>query len=365
MGPLKGIRIVEFAGIGPGPFAGMLLADMGADVVRIERPGAGAPLGMGERDKDVLNRSKRAVALDLKNPADLDAVLALVERADGLIEGYRPGVMERLGLGPDVCLQRNPRVIYGRMTGWGQSGPLAGAAGHDLNYIALSGALHAIGSADRPPSPPLNLVGDFGGGGMLLAFGMVCALLEARQSGQGQVIDAAMIDGAALQMAMIYGLRAMGVWRNRREANFLDGAAHFYGCYECADGRYLAVAPIEPAFYRELLNRCGIDDSGFAAQWETDRWPVSRYRLAELFRRKTRDDWCALLEGSDACAVPVLDLEEAPRHPHNRARDTFVTAFGVTQPAPAPRFSRTIPDAPSPPPSPDTDAILAEWGWRR
>lgn len=362
MGPLQGIRIVEFAGIGPGPFAGMLLADMGADVVRIERPGAGTPLAMGERGKDVLNRGKRALALDLKQPADRAVVFALLERADGLIEGFRPGVMERLDLGPETCLQRNPRLIYGRMTGWGQGGPLSRVAGHDLDYIALSGALHAIGPADRPPPPPLNLVGDFGGGGMLLAFGMVCALLEAGRSGQGQVIDAAMIDGAALQMAMIYGLRSMGVWHDRRASNFLDGAAPFYGCYECADGRYLAVAPIEPAFYRLLLERCGIDDPAFEAQWDTAQWPALRERLAALFRRKPRAEWCTLLEGSDACVAPVLDLEEAPRHPHNRARETFVTAFGVTQPAPAPRFSRTGPELPTAPPSPDREGVLAAWG---
>ncbi len=362
MGPLQGIRIIEFAGIGPGPFAAMLLADMGAEVLRIERQGAGA-LELGDPARDVLNRGKRALAIDLKQPSGIAVVLRLLERADGLIEGFRPGVMERLGLGPEVCLQRNPRLIYGRVTGWGQDGPLAKTAGHDLNYIALSGALHAMGSADRPPPPPLNLVGDFGGGGMLLAFGMVCAMLETRQSGRGQVVDAAMLDGAALQMAMIYGLKAMGLWRADRASNFLDGAAHFYGCYECADGRYIAVAPIEPQFYRLLLERCGIDELEFQQQWASARWPALRQRLAAVLRRKTRDEWCRLLEG-DACVAPVLDLHEAPRHPHNRVRDTFIEAFGVEQPAPAPRFSRTIPEQPTPPPvgEPDTEDLLEAWG---
>jgi alpha-methylacyl-CoA racemase len=364
MGPLQGIRVIEFAGIGPGPFAGMLLADMGAEVLRIERKGARGPVP-GDPARDVLNRSKRALALDLKQAVGVDAALRLLERADGLIEGFRPGVMERLGLGPDACLARNPRLIYGRMTGWGQEGPLAHTAGHDLNYISLTGALHAMGPADRPPPPPLNLVGDFGGGGMLLAFGMVCALLETRQSGQGQVVDAAMVDGAALQMAMLYGLRSMDLWQDDRASNFLDGSAHFYGCYACADGGYLAVAPIEPRFYRLLLERCGIDDPDFEMQWDRSRWPEFNRRLAGVFRGRTRAEWCELLEGTDACVTPVLSMAEAPQHPHNRAREAFMERFGVTQPAPAPRFSRTLADPPRPPPDAvaDTERLLTENGF--
>jgi alpha-methylacyl-CoA racemase len=268
-------------------------------------------------------------------------VLALVARADILIEGFRPGVTERLGLGPEACHARNPRLVYGRMTGWGQHGPLAQAAGHDLNYIALSGALHAIGPKDRPPPPPLNLIGDYGGGGMLLALGVVAALFEARQSGQGQVVDAAMTDGAALLMAPLYGMLAKGSWRDERESNFLDGAAPFYGSFECADAKYVAIGPIEPQFYRELLDKCAVDDPQFAQQWERSEWPALKTKLAALFKTRTRDAWCALLEGSDACFAPVLSMREAPLHAHNVARATFVESAGVTQPAPAPRFART------------------------
>jgi alpha-methylacyl-CoA racemase len=340
MGPLAGINIIELAGIGPTPFCAMLLADMGAHVVRIERPAADGVPPMDVVGANILNRGRRVVTLDLKRPTAVTTLLDLVEQSDALIEGFRPGVMERLGLGPDVCMARNPRLVYGRMTGWGQDGPLANSVGHDINYIALSGALHAIGQQDAP-SIPLNLVGDFGGGGMLLALGVVCALLEARTSQQGQVVDAAMSDGAALLMTMIYQLKALDGWKNARASNVLDGAAHFYTTYACADGKHIAVGAIEPRFYAALCERCGIADPLFTQQWNPQQWPEQKTRLAELFAQKTRDEWCALLEGSEACVTPVLDLDEAPLHPHNQARKTFVTHAGVLQPAPAPRFSRT------------------------
>ena len=340
MGPLQGLKIIEMAGIGPAPFSAMLLADMGAEVLRIERKGVTSSLAVG-----TLNRGRhQVVALDLKDPAAVRTVLALIEQADALIEGFRPGVMERLGLGPEVCLEQNPRLVYGRMTGWGQFGPLANAAGHDINYIALSGALHAIGPAGGPPLPPLNLVGDFGGGGMLLAFGLVCALLEAQRSGQGQVVDAAMTDGAALLMAMIYDFKSTRQWRNERGSNLVDGGAHFYGTYECSDGTWVAIGAIEPQFYALLLKLCGITDPAFQTQWDQEQWPHLKIKLAEIFKTKTRAEWCTLLEGSDVCFAPVLDLDEAPDHPHNQARQTFVEVDGVVQPAPAPRFSRTIPE---------------------
>jgi len=322
MGPLTGIRIVEFAGIGPAPFCGMMLADMGAEVIRINRPGT------KEDSFNVLNRSRTSVEIDLKSAAGVERAMGFIEGADALIEGFRPGVMERLGLGPDACAARNPRLVFGRMTGWGQTGPLADAAGHDINYIALTGALHAIGRAGENPPPPLNLIGDFGGGGMLLAFGVVCGILEARLSGHGQVVDAAMTDGAALLMAMIYGRKSAGQWSNQRESNLLDGGSHFYDTYACADGKWVAVGAIEPQFYSLLLEKLGIT-------------VADRARLKEIFLSKTRADWCALLEGTDACFAPVLDLDEAPKHPHNVARGTFVEVDGVMQPAPAPRFSRT------------------------
>lgn len=359
-GPLAGLKVVEMAGLGPAPFCGMMLADMGADVVRVERPGVRGPGGLGQR-YDVLGRGRRRLPLDLKQPAAADTVLALVDQADVLIEGFRPGVMERMGLGPEVCLGRQPALVYGRMTGWGQDGPLAAAAGHDINYIAISGALHAIGKPGEPPSVPLNYIGDFGGGGMLLAFGVLAAVLEARGSGQGQVVDAAMTDGAAALSAMMYGFRAAGQWSNQRGGNLLDGGAHFYDTYTCADGREIAVGAIEPQFYTELLQRCGIDDPAFREQMNPERWPDLKARLRELFLTRTRDAWCELLEGTDACVAPVLDWDEAPRHHHNRARGTFVQVDGVTQPAPAPRFSRT----PAPQPSTaaaDTRDVLAAWG---
>jgi alpha-methylacyl-CoA racemase len=365
-GPLADVKVVEFAGIGPGPFAAMLFADMGAEVVRIERRGVSRrPLSLLNAGPfDVLNRGRRAVAIDLKRPGGVQVALRLVAQADALIEGFRPGVMERLGLGPDVCLARNPRLVYGRMTGWGQSGPLAHAAGHDINYIALSGALHAIGTPEQP-LPPLNLVGDFGGGAMLLAWGMLAALWEARGSGQGQVVDAAMTDGAALLMAMMYGVKAGGLWSNERGANLLDGGAPFYGTYACADGKYLAVGPIEPQFYRLFLEKAGITDPELANQFDLTAWPLQREKLAAILRTRTRDEWCALLEGSDACVTPVLDLEEAPQHPHNQARGTFVVVDDVLQPAPAPRLSRTPGEIRNPPPQAgqDTQAVLCEWGF--
>ena len=306
------------------------------------------------------------MAVDVKKPLGVATALRLIDQADALVEGFRPGVMERLGLGPDVCLARNPRLVYGRMTGWGQAGPLAHTAGHDIDYIALSGALHAIGFRDRPPVPPLNLVGDFGGGAVLLAFGMVCALLEARRSGLGQVVDAAMCDGAGLLMSMIYGIKAAGLWTNEREANLLDGGAPFYGVYECADGKYLAVGPIEPQFYAVFLTMAGITDPELADQLAIDRWPEQRRKLAEWLHTRSRDEWCALLEGTDACVAPVLDLDEAPFHPHNQARGNFVTVGDLVQPAPAPRFSRTPAAIQGPPPRPGehTAEVLAEWGWQ-
>lgn len=358
MGPLKGVRIIEVAGIGPGPFCGMMLADMGAEVLRIDR--TAAPQHYAGQRWDVynpgrygvLNRGRRSLALNLKEPEAVAIALQLVEGADGLIEGFRPGVMERLGLGPEPCLERNPGLVYGRMTGWGQTGPLAGAAGHDLNYIALSGALAHIGSPDTPPPPPLNLVGDFGGGGLMLAYGMVCALLAAARDGRGQVVDAAMSDGSALLMAMMHGMQAAGAWQGRGR-NRIDGGAHFYRCYECADGKHISVGANEPAFYELLLARCGIDDPDFHAdRMNPDRWPALTEKLAAVFRTRTRAEWCELLEGTDACFAPVLGIDEAPAHPHNQARETFVSVDGVTQPAPAPRFSATAPATPQPPPGP-------------
>jgi alpha-methylacyl-CoA racemase len=367
-GPLAGITVIEMAGLGPCPFAAMMLADMGARVIRIERkiaPGAATPFPMLGTRYDVLARGRHSLALDLKQPAAQAIALDLIARADVVLEGFRPGVMERLGLGPDACLARNAALVYGRVTGWGQSGPLAQAAGHDINYIALSGMLHAMGRADAAPAPPLNLVGDFGGGGMMLAFGVVCAVLEARGSGQGQVVDAAMTDGAALLGAMMYGLRAQGGWSDARESNLLDGGAHFYDTYACADGKFVSVGAIEPQFYALLLKLAAVDDPAFDAQMDPTGWPLLSDKLAALFVQRTRDAWCALLEGTDACFAPVLDLDEAPRHPHNAARATFVDVDGVLQPAPAPRFSRTAPELSGAPPWPGqhSAAVLKDWGW--
>ncbi len=362
MGPLQGVRVIEIAGIGPGPFCAMLLADLGGEVVRIDRP-EGADGGR----VDVLGRGRRSVVVDLKHPRGAEVVLGLVAGADVLIEGFRPAVAERLGIGPEACLARNPRLVYGRMTGWGQSGPLRHAAGHDIAYIALAGALHPIGPAGGPPVPPLNLVGDFGGGGMLLAFGITCALLEAQRSGRGQVVDAAIVDGAALLTTMFHELAAQGMWSQRRGSNPLDGGAPFYGVYETADGEHVAVGALEPRFYAELLAKLGLDsdDADLPGQMDRERWPELRERLAAVFRTRTRADWAELLEGSDACVAPVLSLSEAPDHSHNRARDTFVPVGDTLQPAPAPRFSRTQPPPPTPAPKPGehTDQVLTDWGF--
>jgi len=364
-GPLKGIRVIEMVGLGPCPFAAMMLADMGAEVIRIDRksvPGAASPFPMKGTKFDVLARGRRTLALDLKQAEARALVLELVAQADVLIEGFRPGVMERLGLGPAVCHDKNPRLTYGRMTGWGQSGPLAHAAGHDLNYLALTGMLHSIGRADSPPVPPLNLAADFGGGAMMLAFGVVCAVLEARTSGQGQVIDAAMTDGAALLGAMMYGFRADGSWSDQRAANLLDGGAPFYDCYRCADGKFISIGSIEPQFYALLLELTGITDPAFDGQMDRARWPELKEKFAQLFLSRTRAQWCELLEGTDVCFAPVLDMAEAPAHPHNLSRNTFVEIDGVAQPAPAPRFSRTVP-ALGEHRDNDPAAILKDWGW--
>jgi alpha-methylacyl-CoA racemase len=355
-------------GLGPCPFAAMMLADMGAEVIRVDRKaaaGAAGPYPMLGTKYDVMARGRRSLALDLKHPEAKEVVLRLAEQADVLLEGFRPGVMERLGLGPGACLERNPRLVYGRVTGWGQHGPLAQAAGHDINYVALSGMLHAMGRAGSPPAPPLNLVGDFGGGAMMLAFGVVCAVLEARGSGKGQVVDAAMTDGAALLGTMMYGLRAFGTWNDAREANMLDGGAPFYDTYACADGEFISVGAIEPHFYAQLLALAGASDPAFASQWNQARWPDLTENFAALFAKRTRAEWCTLLERTDVCFAPVLDMAEAPAHPHNRARGTFVDVAGVTQPAPAPRFSRTAPEVSAPPAAPGqhSAAILADWGW--
>lgn len=335
-GPLVGVKIVEFAGIGPGPFCGMLLADLGADVVRIDRAES-----VGSSRPDLANRGKRSIGIDLKKPEGVEAALSLIEKADGLIEGFRPGVMERLGVGPDVALKRNPKLVFGRMTGWGQTGPWASMAGHDIDYIALTGALHTMGRAGEPPAPPLNLVGDFGGGALYLAFGLLAGIIEAKSSGKGQVVDCAMIDGAASLMTMFYGMKAGGMWNNNRDDNLLDGGAHFYDTYECADGKWLAVGSIEPQFHAVLVKGLGLPDDAFPSYMSRDQWPDYSRRVAEVIRTRTRDEWMKVFDGTDGCVAPVLSMDEAPRHHHNAARKTFVEAFGVTQPGPAPRFSRT------------------------
>ena len=341
MGPLKGLTVIEIAGIGPGPFAAMLLADMGADVIRVERPGGSLFAAADNPRLDFLNRNKRCICVDLKNPDGVATVLDLVAKVDALLEGNRPGVMERLGLGPDACLAHNPALVYGRMTGWGQEGPLAREAGHDINYIALSGALHGIGRAGEKPAIPLNLVGDFGGGGLLLAFGLVCALLEAKNSGRGQVVDAAMIDGAATLMASTFAANQVGFWSDERGTNLLDSGAHFYEVYETADGKYISLGSIEPQFYAALLEKLGEDATYFANQFDTKNWPAMKERMAGIIRRKTRDEWDEVFTGANACYAPVLSMAEVRHHPHHRARGTFIDDGEVWQPAPAPRFSRT------------------------
>ena len=346
MGPLAGTKVIEVGGIGPAPFCGMLFADMGADVVLIERKSDYAlPLNLpaGDFSKySIVHRGKKSLAMDLKKPEAAAALLRLVSDADVLIEGFRPGVMEKLGLGPGECLDANRRLIYGRITGWGQDGPLSQCAGHDINYIALSGALYHGGHKASPPAAPPTLLGDVGGGALVLAVGLLAALLEARQSGEGQVIDAAISDGSALMTALLLSLQQQGIWVDRRQSNFLDGGAHWYDCYECADGEYISVGALEPRFYQQLLDKCCVaDDPDFATQFDAARWPAQKEKMAQLFRGRKRDEWCQILEGTDACFAPVLSLGEAPRHPHNRARHTFVEIDDVTQPAPAPRFSRT------------------------
>jgi len=365
MGVLSGYKIIEFAGIGPAPMCAMLLSDMGAEVLRIDRA-EDANLGIPTDAKySVLNRGRRSVAIDLKRKEGTEVALRLVKQADALIEGFRPGVMERLGLGPEQCMARNPRLVYGRMTGWGQEGPLAQAAGHDINYIALTGALHSIGRKGEAPVPPLNLVGDFGGGGVYLALGVVAALLETQKSGRGQVIDVAMIDGAASLMAAIYGLRAAGRWTDQRGDNILDTGAHYYDVYETRDGQYVAVGSIEPKFYAELLRLTGLEHEELPRQNDRTSWPTLKERVAAIFRTKTRDEWCRLMEGSEVCFAPVLSMQEAPRHPHNRERGTFVEFEGVVQPAPAPRFARTPSTIQRPPAKPGehTEEALREWGF--
>lgn len=364
-GPLAGVKIIELAGIGPGPFCAMMLADMGADVIRVDRADRATGGDPAAPPADLLNRGRRSIAVDLKSADGVEAVLSLLESADALIEGFRPGVMERLGLGPDIALARNPRLVYGRMTGWGQDGPYAPTAGHDINYIALAGALEPIGRRGQGPVPPLNLVGDFGGGGMLLAYGLVCGILSARSTGEGQVIDAAMVDGAAVLMTMFHAFRAMGMWNEERGTNLLDTGAHFYDVYETADGKYVSIGSIEPQFYAELLRLTGLEGEELPWQHDRSEWPALKERFAGIFKTKTRDEWCEIMEGTDVCFAPVLSLAEAPEHPHNGHRGTFVEVAGVVQPAPAPRFSAT----PAPPPKPPahagqhTDEVLEEWGF--
>ena len=362
MGPLAGVKVVEFAGVGPGPMCCMLLADLGATVLTIDRP---EPSGLGIAKPpqfDLLFRGRKRIVLDLKSAEDIERSLTLIARADAIVEGFRPGVMERLGLGPDICLARNPRLIFGRMTGWGQDGPLAKTAGHDLNYIAVSGALSTFGRAGQLPAPPLNLVGDFGGA-LYLAFGIVAGILEARSSGQGQVVDAAMVETSAHMLTSIHGLRAAGMWSLERGANLLDSGAFYYDCFECGDGKLVSVAAIEPKFFAQMLAVLGIDPAVFPAQTDPNRRDEARGLLAEKFRTRTQDEWARAFEGSDACVFPVLSLDEARHHPHLRARETFVDIAGVVQPAPLPRFSRTVPDVPCPPDRGNTSIDAALSGW--
>jgi alpha-methylacyl-CoA racemase len=364
-GPLSGLKIIEIAGIGPGPFTAMLLADMGADVVRIDRAQNVTGGDPSTPPANISDRGRRSVGVDLKHPDGVEAVLSLCEQADGLIEGFRPGVMERLGLGPDAVHARNPKLVYGRMTGWGQEGPYSPWAGHDINYIALAGALEPIGRAGQAPVPPLNLVGDFGGGGMFLAFGMACGLLHAQRSGEGQVVDAAMVDGAATLMTMFHAMTAMGVWNEGRGTNLLDTGAHFYDVYETADGKYVSIGSIEPQFYAELLRLTGLEGEELPWQHDRSQWPAMKERFEELFRQKTREEWCEIMEHTDVCFAPVLSLSEAPKHPHNVERETFLELHGVVQPAPAPRFSKT-PGAVQRPPAhagQHTDEVFTEWGF--
>jgi len=366
MGPLQGIKVIELQGIGPGPFCGMMLADMGATVIRVDRAANVPASPPASPSLDILARGRQSVAVDLKHPDGVETVLRLIEGADALIEGFRPGVMERLGLGPDVCLARNPRLVYGRMTGWGQEGPYAQMAGHDINYISLAGALAHIGRAGEAPVPPLNLVGDFGGGGMLLAFGIACGLVDAKLSGQGQVVDAAMVDGSATLMAMFAGMFHSGAAKPERGVNMLDTGAPFYDVYETADGGYVSLGSIEPQFYAELLRLSGLGEQpDLPAQLDQSQWPAMKQRVAAIMRSKTRDEWCAIMDGSDVCFAPVLTIPEAWEHPHNVARNSFVEVAGIRQPAPAPRFSRTPGEIEGPAsyPGQHSDEVLARFGF--
>jgi alpha-methylacyl-CoA racemase len=365
MGPLSGVRIIELAGIGPGPFCAMMLADMGADVIRVDRAGSVRGGDPSTPPADVMNRGRRSIGVDLKSPEGIETVMRLVESADALMEGFRPGVTERLGLGPGDCLARNPSLVYGRMTGWGQEGPYAQAAGHDINYISLAGALDSYGRRGQAPVPPINMVGDFGGGGMYLAFGMVCAILEARGSGQGQVVDAAMVDGAASLMSFIHGFRAMGIWNDERGTNMLDTGSHFYDVYETSDGKYVSIGSIEPQFYAELREKLALHDPKWDQQMSRSVWPELKEELRAIFKTRTRDAWCDLMEHTDICFAPVLSLAEAPQHPHNVHRGTFIEYEGVTQPRPAPRFSRTDSEIQRPPAhaGQHTDEVLADYGF--
>jgi alpha-methylacyl-CoA racemase len=363
LGPLRGVRVLEIAAEGPAAFCAMLLADLGAEVLRVDR-GASPPARDGRPPRDaVLGRGRRSAAVNLKLPDGVETVLRLVERADALLEGFRPGVAERLGIGPDACLARNPRLVYGRVTGWGQDGPLAHAAGHDINFIALAGVLGAVGRTGQPPVPPLALAGDFGGGGAFLAAGVLAALLEAQRSGQGQVVDATVVDGAAALMGVFYGLHSAGDWNLQRGSNLLDGGAPFYDAYETADGEYVAVGCLEPKFFATLLEHLGLSAADLPEQYDRDGWPRLRERLAEVFRTRTRREWCEALEGTDACFAPVLSLDEAPRHPHNVAREAFVELDGVVHPAPAPRFSRTPTPLVRRAPRPGEHTVAALTGW--
>ncbi len=365
MGPLEGVKMIEIAGIGPGPFAAMMLSDMGAEILRIDRVQNVAGGDPAKPSLDLLARGRRSVGVDLKHPEGLAALLRLVDQADVLLEGFRPGVMERLGAGPEVCLERNPRLIYGRMTGWGQEGPLAQAAGHDINYISLAGALEPIGRRGEAPVPPLNLIGDFGGGGMLLAYGVVCALVERDRSGRGQVVDAAMVDGAASLMTIFHGAAQSGWWNPERGTNMLDTGAHFYDVYETRDGKYISIGSIEPQFYAELLEKTGLAAEDLPNQMDRSHWPALKRRMAAIFKQKTRDEWCQIMEGSDVCFAPVLSMSECQEHPHIRARGTFVEVAGASQPAPAPRFSRSKTQISCPPPhaGQHTDEAMADWGF--
>jgi alpha-methylacyl-CoA racemase len=365
MGPLKGVKIVEVGGIGAAPFAGMMLSDMGADIVRVERKGHKSKLGS---KFEFMLRGRRSIGVDLKRPEGVETVLRLASQGEALLEGFRPGAMEKMGLGPDICMKRNPRLVYGRMTGWGQEGPLSHAAGHDINFIALAGALHAIGEKGGKPVPPLNLLGDISGGGLLLAFGVVCALMESQKSGKGQVIDAAMVDGVAALLTPIYGMWAAGKWDDERGTNLLDGGAHFYDTYETLDGKWVSIGSIEPRFYDLLLKHAGVVNiADFEPKMDRAVWPRLKEQLVRVFKTKTRDEWCEIMEGTDVCFAPVLSLDEAVKHHHNMDRKTFIEIEGLTHPAPAPRFSRTRAEVQRPPPTPGehTESVLSDWGFSR